>query len=63
LTGDNTSDLRIELHQQEPSDPWRGLQPRYESIVMRGPGRFELLTKLPTGEPISVRLGRPQPRA
>jgi hypothetical protein len=37
-------------------DPWRGLQPRYEKIVMRGPRHFELVTKLPSGEPISVRL-------
>jgi hypothetical protein len=38
------------------NDPWRGIQPRYERIVMRGPGHFELVTKLPSGEPVSVRL-------
>jgi hypothetical protein len=38
-------------------DPWHGLQPRYEAIVMRGPGHFELLTKLPSGKPVAVRLG------
>jgi hypothetical protein len=37
-------------------DPWRGVQPRYERIVMRGPRHFELVTKLPSGEPVSVRL-------
>jgi hypothetical protein len=42
-------------------DPWRGVQPRYERIVMRGPRHFELVTKLPTGEPVSVRLA-PLPR-
>jgi hypothetical protein len=37
-------------------DPWRGVQPRYEKIVMRGPHHFELVAKLPSGEPINVRL-------
>jgi hypothetical protein len=41
---------------RESDDPWRGVQPRYERIVMRGPRHFELVTKLPSGEPISVRL-------
>jgi hypothetical protein len=39
-------------------DPWHGRQPKYEKLVMRDSNRFYLETKLPSGEPISVRLGR-----
>ena len=40
------------------ADDWRGLQSRCEKIVRTGPGRFELVSSLANGEPISVRLGR-----
>jgi hypothetical protein len=50
--------MKARFEMRESDDPWRGLQPRYERIVRRGPDRFELVTKLPTGEPISVRLGQ-----
>ena len=38
----------------QPADPWEGRQPRYEKIVRRKERRLELLTKLPSGEPIAV---------
>jgi hypothetical protein len=41
---------------KESDDPWAGRQPRYDKLVMPGPGRFELVTKLPDGTPVSVRL-------
>jgi hypothetical protein len=43
---------------QEPPDPWRGRQPKYEAIVRLRPGRFALKTRLPDGTPITVPLGR-----
>jgi hypothetical protein len=43
---------------RESEDPWRGRQPKYEKLVMRGPRRFALTTRLPTGESIDVPLGR-----
>jgi hypothetical protein len=46
----------VKLERRESDDPWRGVQPRYVSLVMRGERHFELVTKLPSGEPISVRL-------
>jgi hypothetical protein len=46
----------VKFERRESDDPWRGVQPRYERIVMRGPRHFELVTKLPSGESISVRL-------
>jgi hypothetical protein len=49
--------------QRESDDPWRGIQPRYEAIVMRGERHFELRTKLPSGEPVAVRLGPLPPGA
>ena len=49
---------RIEI--REPVDPWRGRQPRFEKLVFRAPARFELVGRLSTGEPISVRLGPPR---
>jgi len=47
---------RIEFREAE-DDPWRGRQPRYESLVMRGPRRFALTARLPSGERIDVPLG------
>jgi hypothetical protein len=46
---------RIEV--REPVDPWRGRQPRFEKLVFRRPAHFELVGRLSTGEPITVRLG------
>jgi hypothetical protein len=42
---------------RESDDPWRGRQPKYERIVRLAPGGFGLATKLPSGKPITVRLG------
>jgi hypothetical protein len=53
---------RVILEQRDSDDPWRGVQPRYERIVMRGPGHFELVTKLPSGQPVAVRLAPPPKR-
>jgi hypothetical protein len=50
------ADRIVSVGRREPDDPWQGRQPRYERIVMRGPRHFELVTKLPSGEPVSVRL-------
>jgi hypothetical protein len=49
-------DSKFEL--AEPPDPWHGRQPKYERLVMPDSNRFYLETKLPSGEPISVQLGR-----
>jgi hypothetical protein len=46
----------VSFERHEPADPWEGRQPKYEKIVRRGPRRFELHTKLPSGEPIAVRI-------
>jgi hypothetical protein len=47
---------RIEI--RESDDPWRGRKrPRYEKLVYGGPGHFELVARLASGERISVRLG------
>ena len=46
------------FERRESRDPWRGRQPKYDKLVRLGPNRFELLTKLPSGKPISVRLSR-----
>jgi hypothetical protein len=46
----------VSVGRRDADDPWQGRQPRYERILMRGPRHFELVTKLPTGEPVSVRL-------
>jgi hypothetical protein len=40
---------------RESDDPWRGLQPKYEKLVRRGPSHFALVTKSPAG-PVFVRL-------
>jgi hypothetical protein len=40
----------------EPSCPWGGRQPRYETLLYRGPGRFFAQTQLPSGRRIAVRL-------
>jgi hypothetical protein len=45
---------RIEV--RDPVDPWRGRQPRFEKFVYRAPAQFELVGRLSTGEPITVRL-------
>jgi hypothetical protein len=42
---------------RESDDPWRGRQPKYEKLVMKGPGNFGRTTQLPSGEPIFVPLG------
>jgi hypothetical protein len=44
------------IEKQEPPDPWKGRQPRYEKLVMAGPDQFHLVTRLPSGEPINVPL-------
>jgi hypothetical protein len=41
---------------RESDDPWRGRQPKYERLVMKGPRSFGMTTRLPSGEPIFVRL-------
>jgi hypothetical protein len=48
----------VSFERREPADPWGGRQPKYDKIVRRGPRCFELVTKLPSDEPISVRIGR-----
>ena len=46
------------FERRESDDPWRGRQPKYEKLVMRGPDRFFAATRLPSGRRIMVRLGR-----
>lgn len=46
------------IEAREADDPWRGRQPRYERLVKVAPGRLGLVTKLPSGEPITVPLAR-----
>jgi hypothetical protein len=41
---------------QEPDEPWHGRQPKYDSLVMRGPRRFALTARLPSGERIEAPL-------
>lgn len=45
---------RIEF--RDSDDPWRWHQPPYESLVMRGPGRFALTARLPSGERVDMPL-------
>jgi hypothetical protein len=40
------------------SDPWCGRQPRYERLTTDGRRRGFLHARLPSGEPVRVRLGR-----
>jgi hypothetical protein len=42
----------------EPEDPWGWHQPKYEKLVMRGPHRFALTARLPSGESVDRPLGR-----
>jgi len=46
---------------REPDDPWKGRQPRYEKLLYRAPHSFLLVTKLPSGAPIEVKLGHFDP--
>ncbi len=46
------------MEMREPDDLWRGRQPKYEALVMRGEDRFALTVRLPSGETIDVPLGR-----
>jgi len=45
---------RIEF--REPDDQWGGRQPKFESLVMRGPRRFALTVRLLSGERVDVPL-------
>ena len=47
--------MRIEW--RDSDDLWHGRQPKYDSLVRLGPDHFALMTKLPSGKPVSVRLG------
>jgi hypothetical protein len=38
--------------------PGYDAQPKFETLVMRGPRRFALTTRLPSGERVDVPLGR-----
>jgi|tagenome__1003787_1003787.scaffolds.fasta_scaffold20708282_2 hypothetical protein len=38
--------------------PGYEVQPRFETLVMRGPRRFALTTQVPSGERVDVPLGR-----
>jgi hypothetical protein len=50
--------MNARFERQLSDDSWRGRQPKYEKLVMRGPDRFFLATKLPSGRRLLVRLGR-----
>ena len=43
---------------RDPQGPWRGHQPKYETLVMRGPSRFAMTARLPSGKKVDVPLGR-----
>ena len=49
---------------EDSEDPWAEqrhgyrAQPKFESLVMRGPRRFALTTRLPSGDRVDVPLGR-----
>jgi hypothetical protein len=43
---------------RDADDPWRWHQPKFETLVMRGPRRFALTARLPSGERVDVPLGR-----
>jgi hypothetical protein len=52
-------DRMIGLSVANPRNPWRGgHQPTFEKLVIRGPRRFALTARLPSGETVDVRLGR-----
>jgi hypothetical protein len=51
-------DVTMWIDVSESDDPWGGRQPHYERIVKIAPGRFGLVTRLPSGEPITVPLDR-----
>ncbi|HEY2603785.1 MAG TPA: hypothetical protein VGI67_19655 [Thermoleophilaceae bacterium] len=42
---------------REPDDSNRRAQPRYKSLVKRGPREYYLTATLPSGEPVEVKLG------
>jgi hypothetical protein len=45
---------------REPDDgPWRDHQPKFERLVRLPPAGFGMVARLPTGESMIVRLGRP----
>jgi hypothetical protein len=46
------------FERRDNDDPWCGRQPRYERLVSEGPGRFFLVTRLPSDELVRVQLGR-----
>jgi hypothetical protein len=50
--------VRSWLKRRDSDDPWSGRQPRYERLVSDGAGRFFIVARLPSGEPVRRRLGR-----
>jgi hypothetical protein len=48
--------MTVMYRERESDDPWRGRQPQYQALSIRGPDCFELVTTLPSGEPVSCRL-------
>jgi hypothetical protein len=47
------------IERRERRDSWAGRQPRYERSEASGRDRFSLVTRLPSGRPVRVPLGRP----
>ena len=44
------------FERREAPDPWSGRQPRFEGLAGEEPGRYFLLARLPSGEPVRVQL-------
>ena len=44
------------FERRDPPDPWSGRQPRFEGLASEEPGRFFLLARVPSGEPLRVQL-------
>jgi hypothetical protein len=40
----------------EPPAPWTRSQPKFERLEYEGPRRFFLVGRLPSGEPLRIRL-------
>jgi hypothetical protein len=47
-------EFRFERRDNPP--PWGSLQPKFERLVTDGPGRYFLVGRLSSGEPIRVQL-------
>jgi hypothetical protein len=53
--------MKVTFDWREHPGPWGGRQPKFEHLEYDEPGRFFLVHRSPTGEPVRVQLIPPEP--